>query len=116
MALENGRDEEGQLEDYLAAESSGISALENDEVAKHHYVAAGIAENVLVHQYGRNNIVHVFSRSVEAGTEKGLDSSTGKGFPFAARLIVPSNQLVTDFQSVQQRMNKWCRNGAGRCI
>ncbi|XP_048231498.1 KH domain-containing protein HEN4 isoform X4 [Ricinus communis] len=38
-------------------------------------------------------VVLVFSRSVEAGTEKGLDSSSGKGFPFAARLVVPSNQV-----------------------
>ncbi|XP_048424588.1 KH domain-containing protein HEN4 isoform X2 [Pyrus x bretschneideri] len=37
--------------------------------------------------------VLVFSRSVEAGIEKGRDSSSNKGSPLTARLVVPSNQV-----------------------
>ncbi|XP_009368307.2 KH domain-containing protein HEN4 isoform X1 [Pyrus x bretschneideri] len=37
--------------------------------------------------------VLVFSRSVEAGIEKGRDSSSNKGSPLTARLLVPSNQV-----------------------
>lgn len=41
----------------------------------------------------QNAIVLVFSRSVEAGIEKGLDSGSNKGSPVATRLLVPSNQI-----------------------
>ncbi|KAM1763559.1 hypothetical protein ACFX11_002890 [Malus domestica] len=37
--------------------------------------------------------VLVFSRSVEAGIEKGRDSSSNKGSPLTARLVVSSNQV-----------------------
>lgn len=38
-------------------------------------------------------VVLVFSRSVEAGIEKGLDSGSNKGSSVTARLVVPSNQV-----------------------
>lgn len=38
-------------------------------------------------------IVLVFSRSVEARIEKGLDSESNKGSSVIARLVVPSNQV-----------------------
>ncbi|KAF8369389.1 hypothetical protein HHK36_032600 [Tetracentron sinense] len=41
----------------------------------------------------QNAAVRVFSRSVEAGIEKGLDSGSSKGTPVSARLLVPSNQV-----------------------
>ncbi|KAF8411351.1 hypothetical protein HHK36_003898 [Tetracentron sinense] len=41
----------------------------------------------------RNAVVLVFTRSVEAGIEKGLESGTAKGAPVSARLLVPSNQV-----------------------
>ncbi|KAJ9159207.1 hypothetical protein P3X46_024729 [Hevea brasiliensis] len=41
----------------------------------------------------QKTVVLVFSRSVEAGIEKGLDSSSGKGCPVTARLVVPSNHV-----------------------
>ncbi|KAM1986314.1 hypothetical protein ACFX15_033721 [Malus domestica] len=37
--------------------------------------------------------VLVFSRSVEAGIEKGRDSSSNKGSPLTARLVIPSSQV-----------------------
>ncbi|XP_050211146.1 RNA-binding KH domain-containing protein RCF3-like isoform X2 [Mercurialis annua] len=37
--------------------------------------------------------VLVFSRFVEAGNEKGLNTSSGRGFPFVARFAVPSSQV-----------------------
>ncbi|CAK9178129.1 unnamed protein product [Ilex paraguariensis] len=40
----------------------------------------------------QNAVNLVFSRSVEAGIEKGLDSGV-KGSPVSARLVVPSNQV-----------------------
>ncbi|XP_012081374.1 KH domain-containing protein HEN4 isoform X2 [Jatropha curcas] len=40
----------------------------------------------------QKTVVLVFSRSIEAGIEKGLDSSSSKG-PVTARLVVPSNQV-----------------------
>lgn len=40
----------------------------------------------------QNAVVRVFSRSVEAGIEKGLEGE-GKGAPVSARLLVPSNQI-----------------------
>lgn len=36
-------------------------------------------------------VVLVFTRSIEAGAEKGLDSGSSKGSPVTARLVVPSN-------------------------
>ncbi|XP_008237250.1 PREDICTED: KH domain-containing protein At4g18375-like [Prunus mume] len=41
----------------------------------------------------QKGIVLVFSRSVEAGIEKGRDSSSNKGSSLTARLVVPSNQV-----------------------
>ncbi|XP_058191494.1 KH domain-containing protein HEN4 [Rhododendron vialii] len=41
----------------------------------------------------QNAVVLVFSRSMEAGAEKGLDLSSSKGSPVLARLVVPSNQV-----------------------
>ncbi|RWR74130.1 KH domain-containing protein HEN4-like protein isoform X1 [Cinnamomum micranthum f. kanehirae] len=41
----------------------------------------------------QNAIARVFTRSIEAGYEKGLDSGSGKGAPVAARLLVASNQI-----------------------
>lgn len=41
----------------------------------------------------QNAVVLVFSRSMEAGAEKGLDLSSSKGLPVLARLVVPSNQV-----------------------
>ncbi|KAE8008327.1 hypothetical protein FH972_004848 [Carpinus fangiana] len=38
-------------------------------------------------------VVLVFSRSIEAGIEKGQDSGSNKGSPVIARLVVPSNQV-----------------------
>ncbi|CAN6543869.1 unnamed protein product [Malus baccata var. baccata] len=37
--------------------------------------------------------VLVFSRSVEAGIEKGRDSSSNRGSPLTARLVIPSSQV-----------------------
>ncbi|XP_020426115.1 KH domain-containing protein HEN4 [Prunus persica] len=41
----------------------------------------------------QKGIVLVFTRSVEAGIEKGRDSSSNKGSSLTARLVVPSNQV-----------------------
>ncbi|XP_043713315.1 KH domain-containing protein HEN4-like [Telopea speciosissima] len=41
----------------------------------------------------QNALLRVFSRSVEAGMEKGLESMSSKGAPVSARLLVPSNQV-----------------------
>lgn len=38
-------------------------------------------------------IVLVFTRSVEAESEKSLDSASSKGASITARLVVPSNQV-----------------------
>ncbi|XP_021626314.1 KH domain-containing protein HEN4 isoform X2 [Manihot esculenta] len=55
-----------------------VAALENPESR---YSAA------------QKTVVLVFSRSVEAGIENGLDSSSGEGFPVSARFVVPSNHV-----------------------
>ncbi|XAR53015.1 hypothetical protein NMG60_11021393 [Bertholletia excelsa] len=41
----------------------------------------------------QNAVILVFNRSIEAGMEKGLDSSSSKGSSVSARLVVPSNQV-----------------------
>ncbi|OUZ99752.1 K Homology domain [Macleaya cordata] len=41
----------------------------------------------------QNAVVRVFTRSVEVGVEKGLESGSNKGAPVAARLLVSSNQI-----------------------
>ncbi|KAL6964217.1 hypothetical protein U1Q18_035275 [Sarracenia purpurea var. burkii] len=41
----------------------------------------------------QNAVVLVFNRSIDAGTEKGLDSGLGIGSPVSARLVVPSSQV-----------------------
>ncbi|KAL6269828.1 hypothetical protein ACE6H2_026739 [Prunus campanulata] len=41
----------------------------------------------------QKGIVLVFTRSIEAGIEKGRDSSSNKGSSLTARLVVPSNQV-----------------------
>lgn len=56
----------------------GITFLQNPELR---YSAA------------QNAVDRVFTRSVEAGYEKGLDSGSGKGASVAARLLVATNQI-----------------------
>ncbi|KAJ4962643.1 hypothetical protein NE237_022582 [Protea cynaroides] len=41
----------------------------------------------------QNALLRVFTRSVEAGREKGLEFVSSKGTPVSARLLVPSNQV-----------------------
>ncbi|XP_042495803.1 KH domain-containing protein HEN4-like [Macadamia integrifolia] len=55
-----------------------VSALENPEIR---------------YSPAQNALLRVFTRSVEAGMEKGLESVSSKGATFSARLLVPSNQV-----------------------
>ncbi|KAK9287451.1 hypothetical protein L1049_015872 [Liquidambar formosana] len=73
-----------------ASISVGASVAECDE----RLITVTASENTeLRYSPAQKAVVLIFSRSVEAGIEKGLDSSSNKRSPVTARLVVPSNQV-----------------------